>query len=158
MHREYRCQYSDGVRATRGAMHATNDEETMEHPVSRGRAARRVIENVELSDRTAGERVIEVVRTRLAYGSHRVVIMSPDNALPPEIVEHAFDALRFSRLVCAPGTDGNIALLGMTQSHDAILTAIPWGTDAALDALLREARASSLPMMILPSATNGRAG
>jgi glycosyltransferase A (GT-A) superfamily protein (DUF2064 family) len=137
-------------------MHATNDDDRKYRPAVRARMLRRVIENVELSDRMAGERVVEAVRHRLAEGSHRVVITSADSGLPPEMVEHAFDVLRFSGLVCAPGTDGEIALLGMTQSHDALVSSIPWGTDDALDGLLRAARENELSLVILPPADGGR--
>lgn len=137
-------------------MQAANDY-SMEQPADvRERALRRVIENVELSDRTAGERVIEVVRSRLADGSQRIIVTRADSALPADTLEHAFDALRFSGLVCAPGSDGEIALLGMSQQHDALLASIPWGTDDALEALLRAARESQLPMVILPPVADGR--
>lgn len=137
-------------------MQATNEDQAEHRPDVRGHALRRVIENVELSDRMAGERVIEAVRNRLADGSHRVIITSADSELPAETLEHAFDALRFSGLVCAPGSDGEIALLGMSQSHDALVASIPWGTDDALDALLRAARESHLPLLILPPVDGGR--
>lgn len=131
--------------------------DSMEHPADvRERAPRRIIEKVELSDRKAGEQVIEAVRSRLADGSHRIVVTSADSALPADTLEHAFDALRFSRLVCAPGIDGEIALLGMSQQHDALLASIPWGTDDALEALLRAARESQLAMVILPPVADGR--
>lgn len=135
----------------------TANDYSMEQPADvRERALRRVIENVELSDRTAGERVIEVVRSRLADGSQRIIVTRADSALPADTLEHAFDALRFSGLVCAPGSDGEIALLGMSQQHDALLASIPWGTDDALEALLRAARESQLPMVILPPVADGR--
>lgn len=131
--------------------------DSMEHPADVcERAPRRIIEKVELSDRKAGEQVIEAVRSRLADGSHRIVVTSADSALPADTLEHAFDALRFSRLVCAPGIDGEIALLGMSQQHDALLASIPWGTDDALEALLRAARESQLAMVILPPVADGR--
>lgn len=137
-------------------MQAVTDD-SMEHPADvRERALCRVIENVELSDRKAGERVIEAVRSRLADGSHRIIVTSADSALPADTLEHAFDALRFSRLVCAPGIDGEIALLGMSQQHDALLASIPWGTGDALEALLRAARESQLAMVILPPVADGR--
>lgn len=138
-------------------MQATNDERTGNGHDLRERSLRRVIENVELSDHRAGERVIEVVRNRLAKGSHRVIVTSADCALPANMLEHAFDALRFSRLVCAPGSDGEIALLGMSQSHDALVSSIPWGTDDAFDALLRAARESHLPLLLLPPVAGVRA-
>jgi glycosyltransferase A (GT-A) superfamily protein (DUF2064 family) len=137
-------------------MQAANDESTEQRGDVRECALRRVIENVELSDRMAGARVIEAVRSRLAEGSHRVIVTSADSALSADTLQHAFDALRFSRLVCAPGVDGEIALLGMSQSHDALVASIPWGTEGALEALLRAARESHLPMVILPPVSDDR--
>jgi glycosyltransferase A (GT-A) superfamily protein (DUF2064 family) len=131
-------------------MQATEQEETSERPPVRQRASRRAIESVSLSEQTAGERVTEVVRSRLADGSQRVVITHADRHLPRDLVEHAFEALRYSGLVCAPDVDGDIALLGMTQTHDALLASIPWGTSAALDELLRGAREQHVSVMLLP--------
>jgi glycosyltransferase A (GT-A) superfamily protein (DUF2064 family) len=65
-------------------------------------------------------------------------------------VEHAFEALRYSGLVCAPDGDGDISLLGMTQLHGDLLAAIPWGTNAALDELLRAARERHISVLLLP--------
>ncbi|MGH7634655.1 MAG: DUF2064 domain-containing protein [Gemmatimonadaceae bacterium] len=138
-------------------MEATNVEHDGNGYEVRERSMRRVIENVELSDHRAGERVIEAVRNRLADGSHRVIFMSADSALPDTMLDHAFDALRFSRLVCAPGSGGEIVLLGMSQSHDAIVASIPWGTGDALEALLRAARESHLPLVLLPPVSSARA-
>jgi glycosyltransferase A (GT-A) superfamily protein (DUF2064 family) len=137
-------------------MQAANDESREHRADERVCALRRVIESVELSDRMAGARVIEAVRNRLANGSNRVIVTSVDSALSADTLQHAFDALRFSRLVCAPGIDGEIALLGMSQSHDALVASIPWGTEGALEALLRAARESHLPMVILPPVANGQ--
>lgn len=137
-------------------MQGTNEDYTTQHFNGRDGASRRAIHNVELSDRLAGERVIEAVRNHLADGTHRVIITSAENELPGELLDHAFDALRFSGLVCAPGSGGEIALLGMSQSHDALVASIPWGTDDALAALLRAARESRLPLMILPPINGGR--
>lgn len=131
-------------------MHASENEESNEHPPVRARAQRRAVESVPLSERSAGARVTEVVRQHIAGGSQRVVITHADRELPREFVEHAFDALGYSVLVCAPDGDGDIALLGMTQTHDALFAAIPWGTSAALDELLRAAREQQLSVMLLP--------
>jgi glycosyltransferase A (GT-A) superfamily protein (DUF2064 family) len=138
-------------------MHTIDDEHTSQRSDARERSQRRVIESVELSDHLAGERVIAAVRSRLADGSHRVVVTSADSVLSADTLEHAFDVLRFSRLVCAPDTSGDIALIGMSQSHDALFASIPWGTEETLDALLRAARDNHLPMVILPPVADGRA-
>jgi glycosyltransferase A (GT-A) superfamily protein (DUF2064 family) len=137
-------------------MQAANDESREHRGDERECSPLRVIENVVLSDRMAGARVIEAVRNRLANGSHRVIVTGADSALSADTLQHAFDALRFSRLVCAPGIDGEIALLGMSQSHDALVASIPWGTGGALEALLSAARESHLPMVILPPVADGQ--
>jgi glycosyltransferase A (GT-A) superfamily protein (DUF2064 family) len=131
-------------------MRATQNEERSESQTTGGRASRRAIESVGLSGHAAGARVAEVVRDRIADGSHRVVITNTHRDPSRDLVEHAFDALRYSGLVCAPDGDGDIALLGMTQPHDELLATVPWGTNAALDALLRAARAQHVSVMLLP--------
>ena len=135
-------------------MHAIDNEDTTDQPRVRERAQRRAVENVALSDRAAGARVTEVVRYRIANGSQRVVITNADRAVPRELVDHAFDALRYSGLVCAPDADGAIALLGMTQPLDELLAAIPWDTSDALEQLLRTAREQHVSVLLLPPARN----
>jgi glycosyltransferase A (GT-A) superfamily protein (DUF2064 family) len=138
-------------------MYATENDETNERPPVRERAQRRAVQSIPLSERAAGARVNEIVRQHIADGSERVVITHADHDLPREFVEHAFDALRYSRLVCAPGGDGDIALIGMTEAHDTLLEAIPWGTNAALDELLRAAREHHVSVLLLPPLERGEA-
>jgi glycosyltransferase A (GT-A) superfamily protein (DUF2064 family) len=139
-------------------MHATEKDGTTEQQQVRARAQRRAIEKVALSDRAAGARVTEVVRNRIADGSQRVVITNADREVPRELVDHAFDALRYSALVCAPAADGAIALLGMTQPLDALLSAIPWDTSDALEQLLSTAREQHVPVLLLPPSRNTMQG
>ena len=114
------------------------------------------IESISLSEHGAGERVTEIVRNRLGDGSQRVIITHAELAsFPRDIVEHAFEALRYSALVCAPDGDGDITLIGMTEPHDALLASIPWGAENALDELLSAARARNVPVMLLPPAGSG---
>src|SRR3569623_938747 len=134
-------------RAERGSMQVIENEETNKRTNVRERAQRRAIESVSLSEDGAGERVTEIVRNRLEDGSQRVIITHSPNELPIDIVEHAFDALRYSTLVCAPNGDGDITLIGMTEPHDALLASIPWGAENALDELLSAARAQNVPVM-----------
>src|SRR5450432_3183970 len=137
-------------------MQATEGEDTSDKVRLGERAQRRAIENVELSHSAAGARVTEVVRHRLADGSERVVITNADREVPRELVDHAFEALRYSGLVCAPGGDGAIALLGMTQPLDELLAAIPWDSGDVLDQLLSAARARDVSVMLLPPAGGER--
>jgi glycosyltransferase A (GT-A) superfamily protein (DUF2064 family) len=131
-------------------MQTTQNEERGEHPPTRERAPRRAIDSVVLSGHAAGARVADVVRDHIAGGSQRVVITNTRREPPRDLVEHAFEALRYSGLVCAPDSDGDIVLLGMTQPHDELLAEIPWGTSAALDELLRTARERHVSVLLLP--------
>jgi glycosyltransferase A (GT-A) superfamily protein (DUF2064 family) len=133
-------------------MQATTNEDTSEKIRERERAQRRAIEHVELSDRSAGARVREVVRDRLADGSQRIVITKSERAVPRELVDHAFEALRYSGLVCAPDADGDIALLGLSQPLDELLALIPFGSAGALEGLLTAAREHRVSVMLLPPA------
>lgn len=133
-------------------MHATDKNDTTDQPRARERAQRRAIERLPLSDRAAGARVTEIVRHRLADGSERVVITNANREVPRELVDHAFDALRYTGLVCAPDTNGAIALLGMTQPLDALLASIPWETSEALEQLLCTAREQHVSVLLLPPA------
>jgi glycosyltransferase A (GT-A) superfamily protein (DUF2064 family) len=139
-------------------MQVIENDDTSERTYTRERAPRRAIESIALSDRTAGTRVMEIVRSRLEDGSQRVVITHEARELSRELVEHACEALRYSSIVCAPDGNGDIALIGMTQSHDALLASIPWGTSDAVNELLRAARAQHVPVMLLPPAGGERNG
>lgn len=133
-------------------MQATTNEDTSGKIRERERAQRRAIEQVELSVSSAGARVTEVVRDRLADGSERIVITNSDCEVPRELVDHAFEALRYSGLVCAPDADGKIALLGMSQPLDELFARIPFGSVGALEGLLTAAREHHVSVMLLPPA------
>jgi glycosyltransferase A (GT-A) superfamily protein (DUF2064 family) len=133
-------------------MHTTESSERSQRERLRDHAQRRAIESIALSEHAAGARVTEIVRHRLANGTERVVITHSDRQLPRDLVDHAFEALRYSGLVCAPDGDGDIALIGMTEPHQDLLAAIQWGTSAALDSLLSAARAQHVSVLLLPPA------
>ncbi|MEP7086131.1 MAG: DUF2064 domain-containing protein [Gemmatimonadota bacterium] len=131
-------------------MHATENENT--DGMLRERMQRRAIENVALSDRSAGERVTMLVRDRIANGSERVVITNADREIPRGLVDHAFDALRYSGLVCAPDADGAIALLGMTEPLAEMFARVPWEASDAFEQLLSAARQDRVSVLLLPPA------
>ncbi len=131
-------------------MQATTDEDTSGTIRDRERAQRRAIEHLEFSNRSAGARVTEIVRARLADGSERIVITNSAREVPRELVDQAFEALRYSGLVCAPDADGGIALLGMSQPLDALFARIPFGSAGALEGLLTAAREQHVSVMLLP--------
>lgn len=139
-------------------MQTTESDTLSERQRELDRAQRRAIESVVLSEETAGAQVTEIVRHRLANGTRRIVITDADRQLSRELVDHAFEALRYSGLVCAPDDDGEIALIGMTEPHNDLLAAIQWGTSAALDSLLSAARAQHVSVLLLPPAVQERAG
>jgi glycosyltransferase A (GT-A) superfamily protein (DUF2064 family) len=139
-------------------MQVIEDEDANKRTNLRERAQRRAIESTSLSEDGAGERVTEIVRNRLEDGSQRVIVTHAASELPADIVEHAFDALRYSTLVCAPDSDGEITLIGMTEPHDGLLASIPWGAENALDELLSAARSRNVPVMLLPPAGSGPNG
>jgi glycosyltransferase A (GT-A) superfamily protein (DUF2064 family) len=128
------------------------EDEGTKRTLARDRANERARESVSLSDEAAGTRVMQIVRDRLQDGSRRVVITNAQRELPLDLVEHAFDALRYSAIVCAPDGDGDIALIGMTERQDELLSAIPWGESNALDQLLSASRTKHVPVMLLPPA------
>jgi glycosyltransferase A (GT-A) superfamily protein (DUF2064 family) len=131
-------------------MHSIMNDESGERSTVRDRVSLRFVASLSFADAAAGTRVIELLRTRLAYRGQRVVLTSASHVLPAEVVEHAFDALRYSGLVCAPGRSGEIVLIGMTRLHEGLLAAVPWGTPNALPDLLRAARARGVTVMLFP--------
>jgi glycosyltransferase A (GT-A) superfamily protein (DUF2064 family) len=131
-------------------MQVMENEGANERTYARDREQRRAVESISLSDPEAGARVSEIVRSRLSDGSQRVIITHAARELPLEVLEHAFEALRYSAIVCAPDVDGDIALIGMTEPHDALLAGVSWGTSEALAELLGGARSRQIPVMLLP--------
>jgi glycosyltransferase A (GT-A) superfamily protein (DUF2064 family) len=139
-------------------MQVIQNDGTNGRTYARDRAHRRAIESISLSEQAAGARVTEIVHNRLGDGSERIVITHSAHELPRDLVEYAFDALRYSAIVCAPNGDGDIALIGMSESHDELLAAIPWGTSNVLDELLSASRSRHVPVMLLPPARIERNG
>jgi glycosyltransferase A (GT-A) superfamily protein (DUF2064 family) len=139
-------------------MQVIENAETNKRTNLRERAHIRAFETISLSAHDTGERVTQIVRDRLEDGSQRVVITHAASELPRELVEHAFDALRYSAIVCVPNGNGHIALIGMTEPQDAVLAAIPWDTNDALDILLSAARSRHVPIVLLPPASSERNG
>jgi len=131
-------------------MQATTNDDTSGTIRERERAQRRAIEQLELSNCSAGARVSEVVRDRLANGSERIVVTNANRNVPRELIDHAFEALRYSGLACAPDADGGIALLGMSQPFDELLARVPFGSSGALEGLLTAAREQYVSVMLLP--------
>jgi glycosyltransferase A (GT-A) superfamily protein (DUF2064 family) len=139
-------------------MQVMENEGANKRTYTREREQKHAVESISLSDPAAGARVSEIVRSRLGDGSQRVIITHAARELPLDVLEHAFEALRYSAIVCAPDGDGDIALIGMTEPHDALLAAVSWGTSDALGELLSGARSRHVPVMLLPPAGAERNG
>jgi glycosyltransferase A (GT-A) superfamily protein (DUF2064 family) len=139
-------------------MQVMGNEGSDNRTYAREPAQRRVVESISLSDPAAGARVTEIVRSRLDDGSQRVIITHAARELRRDFLEHAFEALRYSAIVCAPDDAGDIALIGMTEPHDALLAQIPWGSNDALDELLIAARSRQVTVLLLPPARAERNG
>ncbi|MEP7064600.1 MAG: DUF2064 domain-containing protein [Gemmatimonadota bacterium] len=137
-------------------MRVIENTETNKHTYLRERAQTRAAESISLSDHDTGEQVMRIVRDRLDDGSQRVVITHAASEVPRELVEQAFDALRYSAIVCAPNGTGHIALIGMTEQQDALVAAVPWDTNDALDMLLSAARSQHVPVVLLPPSASRR--
>ncbi len=131
-------------------MLAILNDDSCEPPPLREPPARRYTASVPLADADAGARIRELFRRGFAGGVQRIVLTSADHHVSRDVVEHAFDALRYSGLVCVTTREGAFALIGMTGVDDVLLEGVPWGTEHALTGLLRAARERHLPMVILP--------
>lgn len=98
-----------------------------------------------------GARMHAAISARLAAGADRVVVVGSDcPTMAPETVRAAFAALTDADVVLGPATDGGLYLIGVSASHDGLLSSIPWSSGEVLSATMERAEAAGLRVTMLP--------
>ncbi len=99
-----------------------------------------------------GERMSGVVKTLMARGCQRVVLMGTDSpTLPVAYVEMAFEALQKCPVVLGPSQDGGYYLIGLSRCIPELFEGIPWSTEKVFDLTLRKIHNLGHECEILPS-------
>ncbi len=97
-----------------------------------------------------GERMAHAIRSRLAEGSRRVVVVGTDcPGLDRRTLDRAFDSLERLDLIIGPATDGGYYLIGVRSDHPELFRDIPWSTSQALARTLAAAKGKGLTMDVL---------
>jgi rSAM/selenodomain-associated transferase 1 len=78
-----------------------------------------------------------------------VLIGSDCYDLDAQIINKAFDALKFSDLVIGPANDGGYYLIGMKKLYKGLFSNIPWSTDQVLSQTLSKANDKKLTYLLL---------
>lgn len=95
-----------------------------------------------------GQRMLGIVRDRLAAGRPAVVLVGADcPTIRAERVHEALAALADGAdAALCPSGDGGYSLLALARPHAVLLTGVPWSTDAVLTCTRERARAAGLTL------------
>ncbi len=81
------------------------------------------------SGQTPAERLRSVVDAEFARGARAVVVIGPRTpTLPAHLVDHAFRALAWERVVLGPSFDGGLWLVGQQRGRVVVVPDGPWST------------------------------
>lgn len=80
-------------------------------------------------DGDLGERLAQIFEKEFARGARAVCAVGSDSpTLPLHLIEYAFRALQWQRVVLGPTADGGYWLVGARRPAPDIFTDIPWST------------------------------
>lgn len=102
-------------------------------------------------DGDLGDRLSRAFKAEFERGARAVCAIGTDSpTLPPHLVDHAFRALMFERVVLGPTFDGGYWLVGAQRPAPDIFSDIPWSTPETLQTTLDKLRAQDAPGYLLP--------
>jgi rSAM/selenodomain-associated transferase 1 len=102
-------------------------------------------------DGDLGERLARAFKAEFDRGARAVCAIGTDSpTLPPHLVDHAFRALMFERVVLGPTFDGGYWLVGAQRPAPDVFSHIPWSTPEVLQSTLARLRAQDVAGYLLP--------
>lgn len=123
----------------------------VEDPLFQDIARRERVELMVQQGADLGERMEAAIRSRMAGGDRRVVIIGTDSpTLPRQYLEEAFDRLEKTELVLGPSCDGGYYLVGVSVLLPELFRGIPWGTGDVLWMTLQRVRERGIRVSLLP--------
>jgi len=98
-----------------------------------------------------GTRMRTVIDDEFRRGARAVCVIGTDSpTLPAHLLDHAFRALLFERVVLGPTFDGGYWLVGAQRPAPDIFTGIPWSTSSVLMKTLALLRRQGVNAHLLP--------
>lgn len=102
-------------------------------------------------DGDLGERLQAIFEQEFARGARAVCAIGSDSpTLPLHLVEHAFRALQWERVVLGPSFDGGYWTIGAQRPAPDLFTDIPWSTDRVVEATLERTAREGVASHLLP--------
>jgi rSAM/selenodomain-associated transferase 1 len=102
-------------------------------------------------DGDLGDRLARAFKAEFDRGARAVCAIGTDSpTLPPHLVDHAFRALMFERVVLGPTFDGGYWLVGAQRPPPDLFTDIPWSTPDVLQTTLDHLRSQDVDGYLLP--------
>jgi len=100
---------------------------------------------------TLGERLQHAFTTELDRGARAVCAIGADTpTLPSWLLDHAFRALLWERVVLGPTFNGGVWLLGVQRPAPDVFSSTPWSTPAVLAVMSERLRAQGIEPHLLP--------
>lgn len=98
-----------------------------------------------------GERLRHAFDAEFARGARSVCVVGSDSpTLPEHLLDHAFRALLWERVVVGPTFDGGYWLLGATRPAPELFAGVPWSTADVIHATLRLLAGQGVSPHVLP--------
>ncbi len=103
------------------------------------------------SEGDLGERLTAAFQDEFDRGARSVCAVGGDSpTLPSHLIEHAFRALQWERVVIGPTFDGGYWLVGAQRPAPEIFSQIPWSTAAVTLRTLAKLRKQNVDGALLP--------
>ncbi len=98
-----------------------------------------------------GERLHHAFSIELDKGARAVCAIGSDTpTLPPWLLDHAFRALLWQRVVLGPTFNGGVWVLGVQRPAPDVFSSTPWSTPALLAVMSERLRAQGIEPHVLP--------
>lgn len=98
-----------------------------------------------------GAKLQHIFDAEFARGARSVCAVGSDSpTLPRHLIDHAFRALAWERVVLGPSFDGGYWLVGAQRPPPDLFSNIPWSTPRVLNRTLAELRSQEVTPYLLP--------
>lgn len=122
-----------------------------EDPILAEAARRSGARTVPQPEGDLGERLRFIFAAEFSRGARAVCAIGSDSpTLPLHLLEHAFRALYWERVVLGPSFDGGFWLVGAQRPAPDLFSGIPWSTDTVVPATLERLRQQGVVSHLLP--------
>lgn len=125
--------------------------EGADHPLVVEAAARAGARVEPLTGASAAEQLANAFELEFEHGARAVCALGGETpTLPAHLLDEAFRALVWERVVLGPTFEGGLWLAGAQRPAPALFDEVPWSSPAALTHTLEKARAAGVEPHLLP--------